>query len=78
MGAFCQDNKKYKKLNIPYPDKKNRKTLIRNFIDSLKNKKIRPIISIKEQIDLMTVCFDIDKSLKLKKNKNKIFIEYAN
>ncbi len=73
LGAFCQDNKKYKRLNIPYPDKKNRKTLIRNFIDSLKNKKIRPIISIKEQIDLMTVCFDIDKSLKLKK---KIKIKY--
>ncbi len=67
MGSFYQDDKQFKKLNISYPDKKNRKKLIRNFIDSLIEKNIKPLISIKEQIDLMTVCFAVDKSLKLKK-----------
>ena len=68
LGSFYQDNKRFTKLNIPYPDKKNRKNLIRNFIDSLMKKKNKPIISIKEQMDLMSVCLAADKSLKLNKN----------
>lgn len=39
----------------------------------LKNKKIKPIISFKEQIDLMTICFTVDKSINLNK---KIKIKY--
>ena len=61
-----------KKLNFDYPDKKNRKLLIQQFIDSLRNKK-KEIMNLKEQIDLMTVCFAADESIK--KNK-RIKIKY--
>ncbi len=55
---------KQKKIFSKYPDKVNRKKLIRNFLDHLNNKKIKPIITLKEQINLMTVCFSADKSMK--------------
>ena len=42
-------------------------------IDVLINNKIKPVITLKEQFDLMSVCFASDKSLKLKK---KIKIKY--
>jgi len=58
---------KFKSIKPEYPDKKNRKKLIQNFIDLLINKKTKPLISLKEQIDLMSVCFACDRSLKLKK-----------
>jgi predicted dehydrogenase len=64
---------KQKKIFSKYPDKVNRKKLIRNFIDHLNNEKIKPMITLKEQIDLMTVCFAADKSIKFKK---KIKINY--
>jgi len=47
--------------------------LIQNFIDSLLNNKTKEIVSFKEQVDLMTVCFASDKSLRLGK---KIKISY--
>ena len=50
-----------------------RKLLIQNFIDTLQNKKIKPIVTLKEQIDLMSVCFAAEKSLKSKK---KVKIKY--
>ena len=53
--------------------KKNRKKLIQNFIDTIKIKNTKPLISLKEQIDLMTICFAVDKSVKLNK---KIKIDY--
>ncbi len=55
-----------KKMNFEYPDKKNRKNLIRGFIDSiLDGKSIQP--SIKSLIDLTTACLFADKSLNEKK-----------
>ena len=57
-----------------YPDKKNRKKLIQNFIDVLISKKIKPIVTLKEQFDLMSVCFASDKSLKFKKKIKKKYL----
>ena len=73
--AFTKKNKKTKfnKTNYEYPDKKNRKKLIENFIDVLIDGRIKPIITLKEQFDLMSVCFASDKSLRLKR---KIKIKY--
>ena len=73
--AFTKKNKKtiFNELNYEYPDKKNRKKLIQNFIDVLIDNKTKPAITLKEQFDLMSVCFASDRSLKLKK---KIKIEY--
>ncbi len=67
-GSFSFESSKkktkQKKIFSKYPDKVNRKKLIRNFLDHLNNKKIKPIITLKEQINLMTVCFSADKSMK--------------
>ena len=73
LGSYIFKKEKLKKINSKYPDKQNRKKLIQNFIETLKKKNIKPLISIKEQIDLMTICFAVDKSVKLKK---KIKINY--
>ena len=66
---FIKKNNKIScnKINAKYPDKKNRKKLIKNFIDNLLDKSIKPIISFKEQSDLMSVCFAADKSMNLNK-----------
>tara|TARA_B110000483_G_scaffold184921_1_gene218736 strand:+ start:273 stop:1265 length:993 start_codon:yes stop_codon:yes gene_type:complete len=73
--TFIKKNKKttFNKTNYEYPDKKNRKKLIQNFIDVLIDNRIKPIITLKEQFDLMSVCFASDKSLRLKR---KIKIKY--
>tara|TARA_B100001093_G_scaffold491897_1_gene532444 strand:- start:291 stop:1274 length:984 start_codon:yes stop_codon:yes gene_type:complete len=73
MGSYVINKDKISKVEAEYPDKKNRKKLIQNFIDTIKIKNIKPLISLKEQIDLMTICFAVDKSVKLKK---KIKIHY--
>tara|TARA_B100001057_G_scaffold158681_1_gene159235 strand:+ start:6646 stop:7626 length:981 start_codon:yes stop_codon:yes gene_type:complete len=73
LGSYIFKKENLKKINSKYPDKQNRKKLIQNFIETLKKKNIKPLISIKEQIDLMTICFAVDKSVKLKK---KIKINY--
>ena len=53
-------------LKVKYPMRKNRKILIRSFIDFiLKGKK--PLMDFKEQFDLMNVCFALEKSLKTNK-----------
>ena len=74
LGSFSfnqkNNNTLFKRLHFDYPDKKNRKKLIQNFIDVLMNKKIQPVVTIKEQFDLMSVCFASDKSLKLNKTIN--------
>jgi len=67
LGSFMIKKDKFYNLQSSYPDKKNRKKLIQNFIGTLTNKNIKPIISIKEQIDLMTICFAVDKSVALNK-----------
>ena len=67
-GSFIINKKKQKKtLKGRYPDKINRKNLIHNFIDQIKDTSITPILTLKEQVDLMTVCFYADRSLKSNK-----------
>ena len=73
LGSFSFKKNKIIKNNFAYPDKKNRKKLIQNFIDSLLKKNTKPIITIKEQLNLMSICFAVDKSIKLNK---KIKIKY--
>lgn len=72
-GKFQITKGNIKEIKNKYPDKSNRKKLIRNFIDCICNPKLKPLISKKEQFDLMKICFAIDKSIKIKK---KIFIRY--
>ena len=68
LGSFNYVNKKFSMNNFSYPDKQNRKKLIRSFIDSLIDRRKKHIISLKQQLDLMSVCFAVDKSLKLNKS----------
>ena len=73
LGSYIyKDNKTYK-INSNYPDKKNRKKLIQNFIDYLIKKNDKLIIDHKDQFDLMSICFAAEKSMLLKK---KIKIKY--
>ena len=44
------NQKKPKKLSGDYPDKSNRKKLIRNFIDHIKDSSIKPILTLKDQV----------------------------
>lgn len=73
LGAytFLTKNKKIvlKKIIKEYPDKSNRKNLIRDFIDFLIKDKKKAPISHEDQIRLMTVCFYADKSLQDNKEK---------
>ena len=72
---FKKNNKKTRQflLKNKYPDKKNRKKLIQNFVDTLKYKDKKPIITLKEQVDLMNVCFAADKSFV---DKKRVRIKY--
>ena len=66
--SFILNKKKNKiKLKGHYPDKSNRKKLIQNFIDRIIDTSISPILTLKEQVDLMTICFYADESLKSNK-----------
>ena len=72
-GSFLINNKnKISKITKEYPDKKNRKKLIRSFIETIISKK-KQFLTLQDQINLMIVCFAADKSLKQKK---KIDINY--
>ena len=77
LGSFMFKKKgiktHFKKLNYEYPDKKNRKKIIQNFIDILIDKRINSTTSFKDQYNLMKVCFAADRSIVLKK---KIKIKY--
>ena len=66
-GSFLFTKNKIKKNKFFYPDRKNRKKLIYNFLDTISHKKIKPIISQKEQFDLMSVCIAAEEAM----NKNK-------
>ena len=66
-GSFLFTKNEIKKNKFFYPDKKNRKKLIHNFLDTISSKKIKPIISQKEQFDLMSVCIAAEEAM----NKNK-------
>ena len=72
-GSYIINKKRLKKNDYAYPDKRNRKKLIRNFLDNIIDNKNKLIISQKEQFDLMSVCFAAENALK--KNK-KIKIKY--
>ena len=62
----------FSKSKSNYPDKKNRKKIIRGFIDAiLDKKKISP--TVKYQIDLMKICFAAEK---FKKFNKEIKIQY--
>lgn len=73
LGSYIYKNKKMFNIKSKYPDNKNKKKMIQNFIDNIKNKKIKKIISHREQIDLMSVCFAAERSMILNK---KIKIKY--
>ena len=73
LGSYYFKKDKLNIINKSYPDKKNRKNLIQNFIDGLINPKIKNFISHQEQFDLMSVCFSAEKSARLNK---KIIIKY--
>jgi len=63
-GAYeFSSNGKFKDIRANYPDKKNRKNLIRGFINELNlNKKNK--ITHQHQFDLMSACLFADKSIK--------------
>jgi len=73
LGSYVYKNKKLSKIKAAYPDKSNRKKLIQVFLDNLMKKDNKKIITHKEQIDLMSVCFSAEKSIRLSK---KIKIKY--
>lgn len=52
-----------------YPDKQNRKKIIRQFIKDIKKNK-KETISIKHQLDLMCICFSALKALQTGKTQN--------
>ena len=63
-----------KKIISDYPDKKNRKKLIQEFISFLNNKKRKKnLFKFKDQIDLLKICFAADKSLAKKKEVKIIY-----
>ena len=72
-GSFIFTKNNFKKNKYAYPDKINRKKLIQNFLDFINDNKKKPIMSQKEQFDLMSVCFAAEDAIK--KNK-KIKINY--
>ena len=73
QGAYLYKKNKIEKINVDYPDKKNRKKLIHNFLDIILKKKVKPIINHSQLIDLMSVCMSAVKASKINK---KIKIKY--
>jgi len=67
-------NFKLEYIKNQYPDKLNRSKLIKNFIERIRKKKSNKKL-IKKNIDLMSVCFACDESIKQKKE---IKIKYLN
>ena len=68
LGQFIHRKNKLLKINnSTYPDKDNRKKLIHNFIDNLKNNTYRHFVTTKDILDSMSICFAAEKSLKEKK-----------
>ena len=66
-------NQRQKKLLGLYPDKENRKNQIINFLKKLNNKKNKQPYDV-NLFNVMQICFEGIKSLKLKKAIN---IKYA-
>ena len=67
LGSYMFKKKgiktQFKKIYSKYPDRKNRKKIIQNFLDILIDKRANSIISFKDQYNLMKVCFAADKSI---------------
>ena len=78
LGAYMikknNMNFKLEYIKNQYPDKLNRSKLIKNFIERIIKKKSNKKV-IKKNIDLMSVCFACDESIKQKKE---IKIKYLN
>ena len=66
-GSFIFTKNNFKKNKYAYPDKINKKKLIQNFLDFINDNKKKPIMSQKEQFDLMSVCIAAEEAM----NKNK-------
>ncbi len=66
-STYLLKNNNKKNIQGNYPGKKDRKKLIQNFIDQIKDNNIVPMVTLKEQIDLMSICFYADKALNKKK-----------
>ncbi len=62
-GSYEHNKEKLIYNNKRYPDKKNRKNLIRKFLNNLKNNLNKNYMPLKEQFDLMSVCLAAEKSL---------------
>ena len=73
-GSFEIKKDKIFQIKGKYPDKKNRKLLIQNFISTLLNKKIKPLITFQDQFDVMSICLAAEQSLKYGR---KIKIKYV-
>ena len=72
-SSYIFNGKKRFKIKGNYPDKKNRKNLIREFISNLIYKKKQDKIDKQNLFNLMKICFNAIKSSKLNK---KIKIKY--
>ena len=73
LNSVIFKNQKQKKLIGLYPDKKNRKNQIIDFLKKLNNKKNKQLYDV-NLFKVMQICFESIKSLKLKKAIN---IKYA-
>lgn len=64
-GFYGFKNNKILRINYQndYPDKKNRKKLIQNFLDNILTNK-KPLITKDQQFNLMKACFAANESLK--------------
>ena len=72
-GPFEFKKNKITQIKGEYPDKKNRKLLIQNFISTLIDKKTEPLISVEDQFNVMSICLAAEQSLKYDK---KVKIKY--
>ena len=60
-------------LKPKYPDRINRKKLIHNFVNQIKQNKKKLLIETEDIFDSMSICFAAEKSIK---NKKRIKIDY--
>ena len=55
------------RINQPYPEKDKRKDIIHSFVDHLDGPRISPIVTAKDTVNLMTICFAAEKSMSMNK-----------
>ena len=73
LGTAESKKGNLKLIKFKYPDKENRKKLIRDFIKLIIKKKQKQLISLDEQFASMSICLAAERSLKLGK---KVKIKY--